>query len=189
MGRHQGCLSSSGIYDAAIRCRATKITDRLCELRMFSTASSIWMVGRHKQIDHQCSSWGKHWMKKLPIMSEGSGSHALSRASAWMLREPGRWTGMSLMSFRLQNLRRWIVRQVSLNDLVPPSLMMYDTTMALSYIRHSTRDLSWGKNPATPGSTASISNILMCWFACCLDNVHCSLWEPSYAPICGWRHL
>ena len=82
-------------------------------------------------------------------MSEGSGSHALERASAWMLREPGRWTGMSLMSFRLQNLRRWIVRQVSLNDLVPPSLMMYDTTTALSYIRHSTRDLSWGKNPAT----------------------------------------
>ena len=112
-------------------------------------------------------------------MSEGSGSHALERASACM----------SLMSFRLQNLRRRIVRQVSLNDLVPPSLMMYDTTMALSYIRHSTRDLSWGKNPATPGSTASISNILMCWFACCLDNVQCSLWEPSYAPICGWRHL
>ena len=122
-------------------------------------------------------------------MSEGSGSHALSRASAWMLCEPGRWTGMSLMSYRLQNSRRRIVRQVSLNDLVLPSLMMYDTTMALSYIRHSTRDLSWGKNPATPGSTASISNILMCWFACCLDNVHCSLWEPSYAPICGWRHL
>ena len=61
------------------------------------------------------------------------------RASAWMLRKPGRWTGMSLMSILLQNLR-WIIRWVSLNDLVPPYLMMYDTTMALSHIRHTTRD-------------------------------------------------
>ena len=69
------------------------------------------------------------------------------------------------MSFRLQNSRRRIIRQVSLNDLVLPSLMMYDTTMALSYIRYSTRDLSWGKNPATPGSTVSISqhiDVLVC---------------------------
>ena len=79
------------------------------------------------------------------------------RAFAWMLREPGRWTGMSLMSFWLQNLRSRIIRQVSLNDLVPPSLIMYDTTTALSHIRHTTWDLCWGRDTATLRSTASIS--------------------------------
>ena len=29
-----------------------------------------------KQINHWCSPWGEHWMKKPPILSEGSGPHA-----------------------------------------------------------------------------------------------------------------
>ena len=31
--------------------------------------------------------------------------------------------------------------------------------------------------------------ILMCWLACCLDHIPCSLWEPSCASICAWMHL
>ena len=89
------------------------------------------------------------------------------RASAWTLWDPGRCTGMNVIPFSSQNLTSRIIRRVSLNDLVPPSFMMYDTTTALSHIRRTTRDLSWGRKPVTAISTASmISNRLMCWVAC-----------------------
>ena len=90
MWRHRGCLSGSGIHDAAIRCRATKITDRSWELWiLLSTDGSIWMVGGctpflsqttklawHRCTDDLCCPWGKHCMKTLPILSEWSGPHA-----------------------------------------------------------------------------------------------------------------
>ena len=104
------------------------------------------------------------------------------RASAWMLRDPGRWTGTSLMPFRSQNFKSPIVRRVSLNDLVPPSLLMYETTTVLSHIRGTTLDLSWGRNRVTLRNTASISNRFICWLACCGDHVPCSVREPSCAP-------
>ena len=71
------------------------------------------------------------------------------RASAWTLRDPGRCTGTNVIPFWSQNLRSWMIRRVSLNYLVLPSLVMYDTTTALSYIRRTTRDLSWGRKPVT----------------------------------------
>ena len=219
MGRHQDCLSSSGIHDTAIRRRATKITDRSWEPRiLLSTAGSILNGGRVYTIPTP-----KHWYgidvfgplvqewwcedRQLPVgkvanraitgvpHEENTGwiNHPFFQKGLAHMRESicldvawtWRWTGTSLMSFRLQNLRRRIVRQVSLNGLVPPSLMMYDTTTALSHIRHTTRDLCWGRDTATLRSTASIFNRLMCWLVCCLNNVPCSLWEPS----CGWMHL
>ena len=88
-----------------------------------------------------------------PTLCHGSVPHIT--VSAWMLREPGRWTGKKLMPIQSQNLRRRNVRQVSLNDLVPPSLFMYDTTTVLSHIKHTTWDCSWGRNLATLRSTAS----------------------------------
>ena len=93
-----------------------------------------------------------------------------------------------------QHLEWWdyksrIVRRVTLNDLVPPSLLMYKTTMALSHIRRTTRDLSWGRNWVTLRNTAFISNRFICWLACCGDHVPCSVREPSCAPIRDWRHL
>ena len=111
------------------------------------------------------------------------------RASARMLRDPGRWTGTSLMPFRSQNFKSQIVRWVSRNDLVPPSLLMYETTMALSHIRRTTRDLSWSRNRVTLRNTASISNRFICWLACCGDHFPCSVREPSCTPIRDWRHL
>ena len=110
------------------------------------------------------------------------------RAFAWMLLEPGRWTGMSLMSFWLQKLRSRIIRQVSLNDLVPPSLIMYDTNHGVvAHQAHYMRLVLRQGHGYTQEHCLHL--ILMCWLACCLDHIPCSLWEPSCASICAWMHL
>ena len=101
-----------------------------------------------------------------------------NRVSSWMLQDPRRCTGTSRIPFQSQNLRNRIARQFSLNDLVPPSLLMYDMTTVFSHIRHTNQNFSWGRNPVTLRYTASISNRFMCWLA----YVPCSVWEPSCAP-------
>ena len=151
--------------------------------------SCIWMVGGytpflsqtmdlawHRCIDDLCSPWGKHWMKTLPILSEWSGSHAREHLRGCCANLEGELAWDCMMSFRLQNLR-WIIRWVSLNDLVPPYLMMYDTTMALSHIRHTTRDqveagtlllsgalppslIDWWAGLPTAWTTSLVSNAL-----------------------------
>ena len=103
-----------------------------------------------------------------PTLCHGSVQHMT--VSAWMLREPGRWTGTSLIPFQSQNFRSWIIRRVNLTNLVLHSLM-YNTPTAPSHSRCITRDLSWGRNPVTPRSTASIFNGLMSWLACCGDHI------------------
>ena len=210
MGRHPDYLSSSGIHDAAIRCRATKITDRSWELWiLLSTAGSIFNGGRAYTIpipNHgtgMASTYLALWSRNGDAKT---GSFLLAKVAhrsitgvpheentGWR-NHPFCWKGLAHMwesicldvawtwkvnwhkpdAIPVVNLRKGILRQVSLNDLVPPSLMMYDTTTTLSHIRHTTWDLCWGRDTATLSSTASIINRLTCWLFllpgqwCCL---------------------
>ena len=94
--------------------------------------------GRPQWLNTGCrrSGWIYH--------SVGSVCPGRDSLSAWMLFWPGRWTGTNTILLRLQNFNSLMVNRVSLTDLVPPSCLMYNTTVTLHSSGPHGRVSSWG---------------------------------------------
>ena len=79
-------------------------------------------------------------------------------------------------------LRSLIKRQVNRKDLVPPSCLMFETTVALSHIRRTTLWHRNGRKLHTAYNKASISNRLICCCCWAVNHQPMMLQRSNWAP-------
>ena len=92
------------------------------------------------------------------------------------------WTEISIIRFRSQNFSNLIVNRVNLNDLVPLSCLIYNTTVALSHIKRTTLLCRWFRNALTAHKTALSLRVLMWFWLCAGDHWLLMLRSPNWAP-------
>ena len=109
-------------------------------------------------------------------------SFLLRRPPACTLQHLGMCTEISIICFQLQNFNNLIVNRVNLNDLVPPSCLIYDTTVALSHIKWTTLPCRWFRSPLIAHNTALSLRVLMWFWLCAGDHWPLTLRSPSWAP-------
>ena len=220
-GRHRDCLSSSGMHDAPIRCRATKITDRSSGPRILSTAGSILNGGRVFTIPipqhwHGIDVFGpqvQEWWcedRQFPVRKVANRSITgvpHEENTGWR-NHPFCQKGLAHMreSICLDVAWTWKVNWHEL-DVLPVAKLKepnhqagqsewFGTTF-LDYVRHNhgvvAHQAHYMRLVLSLGHGYTQEHclhlILMCWLACCMDHIPCSLWEPSCASICAWMHL